>query len=621
MSLQPGQQIGSYRLVRRLGAGGMGEVYEAVHERIARQVAIKVLHPEVARQPDVAARFLNEARAVNIVRHPGLVQVSDYGQLPDGTTYIVMEYLAGVSLSEHLTQKGGKLAEAEVLFLGQQIALALDAAHQKRIVHRDLKPANAMLVPDSSFPGGQRVKLLDFGIAKLGRENQIPDDEVKTKSGVFMGSPIYMSPEQCQGAANVQAASDVYSMGIMLYHMLVGEPPFTGDSAATVLGLHLFAPAPPLLDKLPQASPKLAELLARMLRKLPQERPTMSEVARTMQRLLRAQQPESRSWLTLRRRLAIVVATSLVGLAAVWVVLTTSGLTGHHPAGIRRCNPAGYCREPLPAEVTRVRSIVAFSESDVWACGDPGVVLHYDGKAWTLAQGSLGHRLHEIFGFGPRDLWVVGDNGTLLHYDGKAWARTAGIGPAYLTAVWGARPDDVWVVGKVYGGEAALLHYDGKQWQPRSSGTTQTLLTIFGLRADLIYAAGHQGTVLRYDGKTWQPVRGIGTTQKLSGLFGLSERDLWAVGHGGVALHFNGKSWTALPTDTARNLNSGWISGSGEAWLAGDGGTLLRYDGKRFLKIDAGVSSDLDDVSGFVGPSGRSLFLAGDPATLIAFHD
>jgi tRNA A-37 threonylcarbamoyl transferase component Bud32 len=622
MSLTPGQQIGPYRLVRRLGAGGMGEVFEAVHERIARQVAIKFLHAELTTSPEIAGRFLNEARAVNIVRHPGLVQISDFGQLPDGTAYIVMEYLAGESLAELLKRKGGKLTEQEVLYLGHQIAGALAAAHQKHIVHRDLKPANAMLVQDPSFPGGQRVKLLDFGIAKLGRENQSPvDNEVKTKSGVFMGSPIYMSPEQCTGAANVSPQSDVYSFGVMLYHMLAGEPPFAGDSAATVFGMHLFQPAPLLLDKLPQLSPKLAALIERMLRKPPHERPTMAEVVRALQSLLRARQVEGGSWMTFRRRLAIIIGTTLVGLVAVWVVLSTSGLTGRRPAAVRRCNSAGFCQEPLPGEIARVRSIIAFSATDVWACGDPGVVLHHDGNGWKVAETNLGHRVHELFGFSSSDLWIVGDNGTLAHYDGKSWTRTAGLGTAYFTSMWGARPDDLWVVGKVYEGQAAMLHYDGKRWQTRTSGTSQTLLTIFGLRADLIYAAGHQGTILRYDGKDWKAVTGVETTQKLNGLFGVSERDLWVVGHVGTALHYTGKGWSVVSTGTKRNLNSGWTSGNGEAWAAGDHGTLLRYDGRRFVPVDVSQTSDLDVITGFIGPSGRHLFIGADPATLLTFHD
>jgi len=159
--------IGSYRVVRSIGEGGMGTVYEAVHEAIERRVAIKVLHREYASNPEFIARFFNEARAVNRVEHTGLVQVSDYGQQPDGTAYIVMEYLKGESLAQRIERCGRKLPAAEVIHLNLQIADALAAAHAKDIVHRDLKPENVMLVPDPHMPGGERTKLLDFGIAKV----------------------------------------------------------------------------------------------------------------------------------------------------------------------------------------------------------------------------------------------------------------------------------------------------------------------------------------------------------------------------------------------------------------------------------------------------------------------
>lgn len=133
-------RIGPYRIVRRLGQGGMGAVYEAIHETIERRVAIKVLKPQQSTSADIGVRFINEARAVNLVNHPGLVQVSDYGQTPDGTAYIVMELLEGETLTKRLQRSGGKLAVPEVLRLGRQILSALHAAHGKDIVHRDLKP-------------------------------------------------------------------------------------------------------------------------------------------------------------------------------------------------------------------------------------------------------------------------------------------------------------------------------------------------------------------------------------------------------------------------------------------------------------------------------------------------
>lgn len=160
-------RIGSYLITRKLGEGGMGAVYEALHEAIERRVAIKVLHPEFAKNADVAMRFFNEARAVNRVDHPGIVQIADYGRLPDGTAYIVMEFLKGETLSSRMRRAGGALPLVDVLQLGSLIAETLAAAHAMGIVHRDLKPDNIMVIADPQMPSGERPKLLDFGIAKL----------------------------------------------------------------------------------------------------------------------------------------------------------------------------------------------------------------------------------------------------------------------------------------------------------------------------------------------------------------------------------------------------------------------------------------------------------------------
>jgi len=623
MSFQPGQQIGPYRLLRLLGSGGMGEVYEAVHDRIARQVAIKILYPDLARSSEIAGRFLNEARAVNIVRHPGLVQISDFGQLPDGTTYIVMEHLAGETLAEHLKRQGGRLLESQAVYLGEQIALALAAAHEKQIVHRDLKPANVMLVHDPSFPGGLRVKLLDFGIAKVGRENQAPGDMVKTNAGVFLGSPLYMSPEQCNEADKVQPPADVYSLGVMLYHMLSGELPFSAENAVDIIGMHLFKPPPALRSKVPQVSLPLAALVDSMLRKAPQERPTMAAVAQKLGSCLRTQQPlpEPASWVSWRRRLAIGVAASLVGLAAVAVVLGTSGISWHQPGGFSRCNAAGFCREPLAAEISRLRAVVVLSAHDVWACGDPGMLVHFDGQQWKIVDRERGHRLHQLFGFGPGDIWAVGDNGTLLHYDGALWHDVPSGSRAYLTSIWGARPDDVWVVGKASEGQAALLHYDGTAWHLGPSGTPQNLLSVWGVRRDLIWAVGHQGTVLQYDGTVWRQLSGIPTTEKLISVWGTSERDVWVVGREGVALHFDGQTWSLLPTQVRQNLNAGWSRGPHDVWVVGNQGVILHHDGSRFVPLDSGVRSDLDWVAGATDAAGRHLWIAGDPATLLHRRD
>lgn len=264
----------------------MGTVFEAVHEQIERRVAIKVILPDYARDAEFTARFFNEARVVNRVGHPGLVQISDYGRLPDGTAYIVMEFLEGETLARRLAQPGRKLSLPEVIQLGWQLADSLAAAHDKGIVHRDLKPENVMIVPDPYMANGERTKLLDFGIAKVAElGGSEPTQGAKTKANQVMGTPDYMSPEQCAGAAGVDGKSDVYSLGVMLFKMLAGRPPFVAETSSQIMGMHMFV-APPLLRELaPNVPQSLAELVHRMLAKNTEARLTMRQMAATLERL------------------------------------------------------------------------------------------------------------------------------------------------------------------------------------------------------------------------------------------------------------------------------------------------------------------------------------------------
>jgi serine/threonine-protein kinase len=237
MALQAGHLFGNYRIVRLLGEGGFGEVYLAENPLIDRRAAVKVLHTALAQDAELVRRFLNEARAASAIRHRNIIEVFDAGVTPEGAPYILMEFLEGVSLQKRLADRG-RLAVAQALDVAGQAGSALAAAHAAGIVHRDLKPENLFLVPDAGAPHGERVKILDFGIAKMKRSGGT-GGTMRTQAGLIMGSPAYMSPEQCKDSADVDLRSDIYSFGIIVYEMLAGRTPYVAASGTEMLIMHL----------------------------------------------------------------------------------------------------------------------------------------------------------------------------------------------------------------------------------------------------------------------------------------------------------------------------------------------------------------------------------------------
>lgn len=283
-ALTEGHRLGPYRIVRLLGEGGMGAVYEARQEPLDRRVALKTLRPEYAGNKDAVARFFNEAKVLSRLEHPSIVQVSDFGHADDGTAYLVMEYLRGQSLGRRLSEGERRLPVVTALQLAWQVADVLAVAHAQGVVHRDLKPDNLMLVADPVAPGGERVKVLDFGIAKLTRG--VDSGGVKTDTLAVMGTPMYMSPEQCAGAGGVDHKTDVYSLGCVLYEALAGRPPYVAEGAGQIIGMHLFQTPPPLLSLAPKTPASVAELVHRLLIKDKAQRPNMSEAADDIGRIL-----------------------------------------------------------------------------------------------------------------------------------------------------------------------------------------------------------------------------------------------------------------------------------------------------------------------------------------------
>ena len=272
------RRVGSYRIVRKIGEGGMGCVYEAVHDEIGKRVAIKVLHASYSREPELRARFLSEARAVNMVQHPGLVSIFDYGCTNEDAAYLIMEFLKGETLRARL-ERQKKLALKDMQRILRQILDAVGAAHEKGIVHRDLKPENVMLVADRDLVDGERIKILDFGVAKISQQA----GSAMTQAGALLGTAEYMAPEQCLNAKAVDEKADIYALGVICYEMLSGAVPFTGEGLGAIILKHLQEPARPLREVVPEVPEELAGLVMRMLAKTPAERPNVREVAQLLE--------------------------------------------------------------------------------------------------------------------------------------------------------------------------------------------------------------------------------------------------------------------------------------------------------------------------------------------------
>ncbi|HJX64911.1 MAG TPA: serine/threonine-protein kinase [Polyangia bacterium] len=268
LELAAGTSVGEYRVQHKLGEGGMGAVYAGEQPTIGKRVAIKVLAPHCASEPELVRRFVEEARAANRIHHPHIIDIFSFGQLPDGRHYFVMEFLDGESMAEAIDK--GSLRPAELCRLLCQICGALEASHQVGIVHRDLKPENIWIARPPH--GESYVKLLDFGIAKL----LDPTRTNLTQTGAVMGTPLFMAPEQCMGR-QVDARTDIYALGVILYRIFAGQFPFQGTVITELVFKHVTeAAAPPSCHR--DMPPDVERIILDCLAKDPAARPQSAQV-------------------------------------------------------------------------------------------------------------------------------------------------------------------------------------------------------------------------------------------------------------------------------------------------------------------------------------------------------
>ena len=279
-----GPKLGDYVIISKIGGGGMGIVYEALQPVIHKRVAIKVIRPDIAREEKEIQRVLEEARASTSIRHRGIVDVFNFGQLPDGRPYMVMEYLTGASLGELISEKG-ELSVSECLWILDEVLSALIAAHRAGVIHRDLKPSNIFVVTEPSS-GSRYTKLLDFGIAKLSKRASEDTWHTESASEGLIGTVQYMAPEQLRAEA-ISPRTDLYALGCVAYETLTGRPPFRDGTAAEVAAAQLEKMAERLTALRPEITPEVDDFVFSLLAKRPDDRPRSGKAAREALRVLR----------------------------------------------------------------------------------------------------------------------------------------------------------------------------------------------------------------------------------------------------------------------------------------------------------------------------------------------
>jgi eukaryotic-like serine/threonine-protein kinase len=276
--------VGAYTVLGELGRGGMGVVYRARHDETGRVVAIKVLHRELAADPRLASQFVREGRAASFANHPGIVNVTDFGKLPSGRAYLVMELVESGTLEAVLAS--GALPPRRAVGIARRIVAALAAAHVRGVIHRDLKPSNVFLEPED------QVKIGDFGAAKV--ISPMPESTA-TQHGVVVGTPFYMSPEQARGQPTDER-TDIYALGCILFRMISGRPPYEGETVMDIVSAHMGNPVPVVESPYAPLPDGLVSLVAKAMSKRAEDRPQSAvEMGADLDRALSALPPASRA--------------------------------------------------------------------------------------------------------------------------------------------------------------------------------------------------------------------------------------------------------------------------------------------------------------------------------------
>jgi tRNA A-37 threonylcarbamoyl transferase component Bud32 len=378
--------VDRYRLTRKIGEGGMGAVYEAMHVLLSKPVAVKVLRDKYLDRPEVAQRLVQEARLASSIRHENIVDITDSGATEDGRTFVVMEHLEGQSLSE-LVKREGALPETRVLEIARQAASALGAAHERGIVHRDVKPENLFLVERG---GRDFVKVLDFGISKTIKPGNVDDESLKlTHTGMVLGTPLYMSPEQARGDEDLDQRIDIWALGVILYECLTAEVPFRATNYLGVISQVLNQEVTPPRKLRPEM--RISEAMERVVQKaMARDRddryPSMVALGEDLERVATGADVEPpRPTATTGDRPRTTLWLAAVGVLAGTALLLAIDRFTRAPAGAPApAPPTAPVAAPTPAPPPAPKT----------------VVLHVE----TTPAGAEIRQGSRVFGAAPRDI-------------------------------------------------------------------------------------------------------------------------------------------------------------------------------------------------------------------------
>jgi serine/threonine protein kinase len=568
-----------FKLIRKLGQGGFGAVYEAYQASLDRQVAVKIMHASLSQDATMVTRFRREGLISTKLHHPAIVKVFSLGTTEDGLLWLAMEYLQGETI-EQVLQRQKILSTAELLDLFTPIFEALEEAHQKTIFHRDLKTENIMVIEDER--GRKLSKLLDFGIASLQNTDSV------TKDGVISGTPAYMSPEQWDGLHKTDARSDVYAMGVILYRCLAGRFPFQADTTLAWMKHHNLDDPPDLsitsngVQVLPEG---LCQVIMQSLAKNPNER------HQSMAAFLEALQRETPQH-----------STSPIAWAPPKI-----------PAKLR-------FHSALTTETAR--DVLFKQNNDLLIVGDVGRILIFRAEqaTWDMLECPVISRLRALWE-NERGVFIVGDEGILLLCeDGTNWNKIELPTRASLCAIWGTPGGMLFVAGE----NGTLLQSQdyGVTWTQRKTFSQETICALWGFQSDLLclYAACTNGVILYSPdaGETWQ-TQESGVRATLLSIHGLSQTSLFIVGLGGVVLcSSDGHHWKSSQSNTSVTLHKIKEMKPGLVLAVGDHGTLLqRRDGGASWSPKQVTQQSLTALVS--APSG--LYLVGQNNTVFASTD